>query len=137
MIDLGLPYIRGYKPAFNYQGLLADVVAAQVDSRQRRLLESADRLIEDVPDEPSAPEWAAVLEAKPELITRDTDQMVREYAPRHYNYAAREGHNRRLGERGEEFVLRLEQRRLASLGREDLVDEVEWTSKKLWRWGGL
>jgi hypothetical protein len=129
LIDLGLPYIRGYKPAFNYQGLLADVVAAQVDVRQRNLLQSADRLIDDVPEEPTELQWDAVLEAKPELIKREMDKMVREHAPRHYNYAAREGHNRRLGERGEAFVLHLEKRRLASLGREDLVDEVEWTSK--------
>jgi len=130
LIDLGLPYIRGYKPAFNYQGLLADVVSAQVDVRQIQLLDSADRLIENVPEKSSEPEWNAVLEPQPELETISASPKVREYAPRHYNYAAREGHNRRLGECGEEFVLRLEKRRLASLGREDLVSEVEWTSKK-------
>jgi len=129
LIDLGLPYIRGYKPAFNYQGLLADVATAQVDLRQIQLLASADRLIEDVSEERSEAEWDAVVETKPELEEIATSPRIRKYAPKHYNYAAREGHNRRLGERGEEFVLRLEKRRLASLGREDLVDKVEWTSK--------
>ena len=31
--------------------------------------------------------------------------------------------------RGEEFVLSLEKRRLAGLGRKDLAKEIEWTSK--------
>jgi hypothetical protein len=129
LIDLGLPYIRGYKPAFNYQDLLANVVEAQVVLRQIQLLESVDRLIQDVPEKPLEPEWDAVVVAKTELARRDTVQMVREFAPRHYNYAAREGHNKRLGERGEEFILCLEKQRLASFGRGDLVDEIEWTSK--------
>lgn len=128
LIDLGLPYISGYKPAFNYQGLLAEVVSAQVVSRELALLEGADRLIQSVPQEAAEPDWGAILEMKPELEEPDSDR-VRQYAPRHYNYAAREERNRQLGERGEEFVLHLEKRRLAGLGRRDLVDEVEWTSK--------
>ena len=105
------------------------MIEVQVDSRQLQLLESVDRLIQEVPEEPSEPDWDAVVETKPELEKISATDTVREYTPRHYNYAAREGHNRRLGERGEEFVLRLEKRRLATLGREDLADEVEWTSK--------
>ena len=69
------------------------------------------------------------MEAKPELEEVSPNRRGRSYAPRHYNYAAREGHNRRLGEQGEAFVVGLEKHRLARLGREDLVDEVEWTSK--------
>jgi hypothetical protein len=130
LIDLGLPYIRGYKPAFNYQGLLADIVGAQVDSRQLQLLESAERLMHDAPERRPETEWDKVFEARPVLEGLSTSLQVREHVPRYYNYAAREGHNKRLGQCGEEFVLHLEKRRLASIGRVDLVDEVEWTSKK-------
>lgn len=129
LIDLGLPYIRGYKPAFNYQGLLWDVVSAQVNSRQLALLESVDRLIQGVPGESLEPEWDAIVETKPQLENTENGDKVREYTARHYNYAAREERNRQLGECGEEFVLRLEKRRLSRLGREDLMDEIEWTSK--------
>lgn len=34
-----------------------------------------------------------------------------------------------MGERGEEFALKVEKNRLQLLGREDLAREVEWTSK--------
>src|SRR4030095_9374540 len=33
MIDLGFPYLAGYKPRSNYQALLAEVVAAQVKAK--------------------------------------------------------------------------------------------------------
>jgi len=96
---------------------------------QIQLLEGAEQQIRDVPSEANEPEWNALIEAKPEIERREAGNIVREFVARHYNYAAREGHNRRLGERGEEFVFRLEKNRLASLGRIDLANEVEWTSK--------
>jgi hypothetical protein len=130
LIDLGLPYIRGYKPAFNYQGLLAEVVEAQVYAREIQLLDGADRLIEDVPEEVPAPDWKAILEPKPELEKLSATPGTRDFRHRHFNYAAREGHNRRLGVRGEEFVLSLEKRRLSGLGRPDIAEAVEWTSRK-------
>lgn len=61
-----------------------------------------------------------------------TDQIVGEHRfrkPAKPNYAERESRNRVLGERGEEFVLAIERRRLSEIGRSDLVDDVEWTSK--------
>jgi hypothetical protein len=44
--------------------------------------------------------------------------------------AEKEARNRVLGQRGEEFVLTVEKVRLASLGREDLIQDIEWTSKE-------
>lgn len=129
LIDLGMPYIRGYKPAFNYQGLLASVVETQVNLRQSELINSVDRQIECVPERVIEREWDAILEAKPEREDKEPIRNVREYRPRQYNYAEREARNRRLGYLGEEFILHMEKQRLARLGREDLAREVEWTSK--------
>ena len=50
--------------------------------------------------------------------------------PRRIDYAAREARNRQLGERGEEFALEYEKFRLRRLGRDDLLSDVEWTSKE-------
>lgn len=55
---------------------------------------------------------------------------VREYTPRIYNYPEREAQNRKLGLKGEAFVLKYEQYRLISAGRKDLAQEVEWTSQE-------
>jgi hypothetical protein len=84
--------------------------------------------IQEVPSASSEPDWDVVLESKPELEKVSTSDGVREYSARQYNYAAREDHNRKLGERGE-FVLQLERRRLATSGRTDLAEEVQWISK--------
>ena len=53
----------------------------------------------------------------------------REYVARHIDYSLREAENRKLGESGERFVLHFERFCLTRAGREDLANEVEWTSK--------
>ncbi len=50
--------------------------------------------------------------------------------PRRIDYTAREARNRQLGERGEKFVLEYEKIRLRRHGRDDLLSDVEWTSKE-------
>jgi hypothetical protein len=66
LIDLGLPYIRGYKPAFNYQALLASVVTHHVTARRLQIERGAEDLIQ-APPEPGAVDWATVLDEPPEL----------------------------------------------------------------------
>lgn len=46
------------------------------------------------------------------------------------NYAEREAKKSKLGEAGEEFVMRFESERLSGLGRHDLISDIEWTSKE-------
>lgn len=129
LIDLGLPYIRGYKPAFNYQTLLATVVAEHVKARRPQIERGEEALIQP-PAEPVAVDWATVLDEPPELVERENKNRVREYEPRHYNYGERESQNRRLGESGEKFVIEYEKFRLERLGRRDLANTIEWTSKE-------
>jgi hypothetical protein len=129
LIDLGRPYIRGYKPAFNYQSLLATVVAEHVKARLPQIERGEEALIQ-APIEPVAVNWETVLDEPPELQREPTPNRVREYQPRQYNYGERESQNRDLGERGESFVMEYEKFRLEKLGRRDLADAIEWTSKK-------
>jgi len=128
MIDLGLPYIRGYKPAFNYQQLLAEVVAAHVKGRVRQLEEGEEKLAEAAIATPEL-DLSMVLVEAPRLEESNGTPARRQFAPRIYNYGERESRNRRLGEEGERFVLRYAYYRLETLGRSDLAKEIEWTSK--------
>ncbi len=48
---------------------------------------------------------------------------------RRFDFVARDAANRDLGQRGEEFVLELERKRLHDGGRRDLVRRIEWTSR--------
>lgn len=128
LIDLGLPYIRGYKPAFNYQRLLRSVVLAHVDARRGQVEQRADAVIESVPVEAMVMDWSRVMDAPPERIEDPVPTDLREFQPRIYNFSEREERNRRLGTAGEQFVLDFERHRLIALGRPDLAASIEWTS---------
>jgi hypothetical protein len=129
LLAAGLPYIEGYKPRSNYQGLLADVV---VDRAQR----SSDllRIVEADADRPMVvPEVQDILDVLVDRPTpgRQTDE-VREsaHSPQRLptNYLEREARNRSLGRAGEQFVLNYEIARLLYARCERLASKVEHTA---------
>lgn len=129
LIDLGFPYIAGYKPRSNYQGLLAEVIAQRL-AVNPRLLDiagsDADRPI--VP--PEIDDILSVL-TDPPSIDRDPSRTNAMLDPAHRpvtNYIEREARNRSLGAAGEEFVLAYERRRLERSGHERLAARIEHTS---------
>lgn len=130
LLELGQPYIKGYKPAFNYQRQLKQVVLSYLAAHPQELnliAESAD--IEITPPTGNI-NWNAVLDTElPERITR-VQETRREYLARKVNYTERERNNRSLGERGEAFALEYERHRLTQAGRPDLAKEVKWASQK-------
>jgi hypothetical protein len=129
LIELGLPYIRGYKPAFNYQKLLSDVVKSQVTVREKQVQNGAEEVVNDAPQMHLHNDWASIIDEAPVIDQEEKKTVVRQYQPRVYDYTSREESNRKLGRRGEEFVLEFERQRLTSLGRKDLAKKIEWTSE--------
>lgn len=129
MIDLGYPYIAGYKPASNYQGTLKDVVEVHLANLHGDLVEQAERSLDaqEMPQEEV--DWAMVLEDAPAPAASQAPQK-REFIPRKYNFPEREASNRKLGLAGEQFVLDFEKHRMRQAGRADLVSEIEWTSQE-------
>lgn len=129
LIELGFPYIAGYKPRSNYQGLLHDVVSERLSS-SRRLLDiaaaDADGLI-------AVPEVADILGILTDPPLPSRPREAREPATRQpafsINYLEREGRNRSLGEAGEEFVMNFERARLIGAGKQTLADRIEHTSR--------
>lgn len=130
LIELGQPYIKGYKPAANYQQQLKAVVLAHLAAHQQdidRINDSADQPLEQKVLEV---DWDKVFDPDlPELIP-GIKEPERAYLARRINFTERERRNRSLGEKGEEFVLDYERFRLERAGRPDLVREVEWRSKE-------
>jgi hypothetical protein len=129
LIDLGFPYIPGYKPRGNYQRLLREVVADRlVGDRAIQQLAAADATssssIPEVPDilkvvtDPPKP-----LHYVSEAGTLGTSLGV--------NYLEIEARNQALGLAGEEFVLLFERARLASVGREALADKIQHVSREV------
>jgi hypothetical protein len=127
----GYPYIGGYKPRVNFQALLEQVVLEYLDVRREFFDSVMDgpvlspktspnlrslalhRLIEPPPEEMRIPQMAWSPTARLSKV----------------DFVRRDAANRDLGQRGEEFVLEFERKRLHDAGRRDLAVRVEWTAQ--------
>lgn len=131
LLNLGLPYIQGYKPALNYQKQLYHVVLAYIAGQQnqfQRLIETADL---PITFDSKPINWESVYDPSlPETIP-SVQEPSRKYLARKTNYSQREMNNRNLGVQGESFVLEFERQRLIRANREDLAHEVKWSSHDL------
>src|SRR5262249_6723771 len=129
LLDMGLPYLDGYKPARNYQKrLLPQAIDAYLESHPEIHEQMAsspilnptaspavsegevDSYFDDPPDRMSVPKG----DAKPWLSRRG----------RKVDYARRDALNRHLGRLGEQFILEIERRSLLEAGRDDLASRV-------------
>jgi len=131
---LNLPLCRsqqkGYKPAFNYQRQLHQVVLSHIAANLQELDVFSNAADTPVEAQPHILNWANVLDPDlPERIS-SVKEIQRDYLARKPNYTERERNNRSLGERGEQFVLDFERFRLEQAGRPDLAQDVKWVSKE-------
>ena len=135
LVEMGLPYVEGYKPRSNYQSILATEVEAFLDQQPGFLQQLAagptlnptqsnpitkpnlDEVIDDPPERIFAP----TITAKP-WLSRKSRKM---------DFAERDAANRQLGMLGEQFVFELEKYRLNQAGRDDLAQKVLWASRDI------
>ncbi|MEQ5815316.1 DUF3883 domain-containing protein [Marinobacter sp. NFXS11] len=131
LLELGLPYIPGYKPAFNYQQQLKQVVLSYLAGNQK-VVDDVNLVADKVADEPEYYDrgWDAVFDPEPPERIPHVAEGRPSYLAKRIDFSERERRNRQLGERAEEFVLRMERQRLTAQGRPDLAAEVEWSSKE-------
>lgn len=129
LIELGFPYIDGYKPRGNYQELLRLEVAARLDESPQ--LAVAARTIVEAPviQTPDLQSLNDVLVPAP---VRDRPRRLvyerRQGAPmprRQINYLEREAHNASLGRAGELFARSVEHQRLWEAGHRHLAERIE------------
>lgn len=130
LLDAGFPPIPGYKPRFNYQALLAEVVGermAKAAQLQDVAAVDADRplVVPEVDDILAVLTGAPKPKPKPRAISEPSRPVIRLTT----NYIEREARNRSLGLAGELFVVNYERARLISLGKESLASRIEHTSK--------
>lgn len=130
LLALGCPWISGYKPRSNYQGLLFDVVAAQVD-RNPLFDQTARTAAEQPATVPLFHSIEGVMVSAP-VLRHSAKEPAKEYERRtsglKRDYVQREARNASLGAAGEEFVLLYEQKRLYKLGKKALGEQVERVS---------
>lgn len=130
MIALGFPYVAGYQPRSNFQQLLLEVVAAQVNAKPI-LDEAALAAVQQPAVLPDHADFSLVKADAPLRDHRAQSAYAPTFNPVKRDYLERESLNRSLGLAGEEFVVQFEHWRLVQLGKRQFADRVEHVSKSL------
>lgn len=130
LIDLGMPYIDGYKPRINYQKALLPVVIKDYIERNPDILELFKKDSELVPVIPSVSDFLSLLESPPVAEKKATKiaETRAVYIPNAENYLEIEAQKQMLGDAGEQFVINFEKARLIRTGKESLADRIEQVS---------
>ena len=140
MIDLGLPYIDGYKPRGNYQGLLREITETllesfpklikiiQIDVNRSAELQKIDNILNTLVSPPVSNNHSMNIREDRVLFKANKFSKI--------NYLEREARNSSLGAAGEEFVLKYEKIRLGSIEKLNLVDRIEQISETQGDWAG-
>lgn len=126
MLDLGLPYIRGYKPRRNYQAALIAEIQRRVDAAPQ-LLHALGDFAEG--DAPPGSQLRRTQPPKPAPPPR-TSPAKRDGVGRHRDYGLLQEENSRRGRQGERLVVDYERAWLGEQGRDDLADCVTWAADK-------
>ena len=127
----GYPYIDGYKPRFNFQALLEQVVLEYLDLHRAFFepLVAGPVLTPTTSPDPSALDVNRLVDTPPEAMRIPHTVWSPTARLSRFDFVARDAANRDLGRRGEEFVLEFERKRLHDGGRRDLVERIEWTAR--------
>lgn len=125
MIDLGFPYIRGYKPRANYQALLR-IVAEQQANGKSTLDQAALAAVQQPATTPTQTDFNRVKTDAPlkQHRAKDLESALLFRAVKR-DYLEREARNQSLGLAGEEFVALFEHWRRVELGQPRLAEKVE------------
>lgn len=125
--DLGLPFIDGYKPLSNAQGLLREAVRGFLDGNPTEL-EGVINILDAVPATVVAPmDYNAVLVPPPSSATGGP--LARRRLAHKFDFAGRDAKNRSLGEQGERWVIEYERARLKAAGCAHLIQAIEHVSQ--------
>lgn len=125
MINLGFPYIRGYKPRVNYQALLATVAEQQINGKAT-LDQAALAAVQQPAATPTQTDFARVKTDAPLKQHRAKEiESAPVFRAVKRDYLEREARNQSLGLAGEEFVALFEHWRLIELGQQRLAEKVE------------
>jgi hypothetical protein len=129
LIGLGLPYIKGYLPRYNYQSLLEEAVIHWL-SDNLWIEEAFRRFADEGAAEYEVVDFSDFVTAPPVVGSLKDPVFTPSKKPIHINYLEREQRNRQLGESGERLVLQYERWALAQQGKDSLADQVRWVSKE-------
>jgi len=156
--ELGLPFVRGYRPMANYQAAIFPAIERYLSTHPDAWQIGDARLIAraaHIARAPGVNETASpfsspfhgegdreavegppplgstlIFEPPPDLAAARPRPESLQRLVRKFDPAARDAHNRALGLSGEERVFHSERARLIAADRADLARKVEWTSQE-------
>jgi Protein NO VEIN, C-terminal len=120
---LGLPRIRGYLPATNYQTAIISAIDRYLSQNPVAL--HPEKTVNGFTERPGL-----FVETPPLLLPvtprrEDIERLVRKFNP-----VERDFRNRKLGRDGEELVFQFEREKLRQLDRSDLAKKIRWISEE-------
>jgi hypothetical protein len=120
MLQLGLPYIKGYKPLPNIQQALLTEVKRRLEADPAWVAE-----LQPQSESPAEVRFSASLRrvAVPDMPTEPRGRKV--------DYGLLQEESKRVGDRGEEFVFNFEKASLEREGRADLAMDVLWVAREV------
>lgn len=133
LFKMSLPYIKGYKPRFNYQKetlekAITDYILKHKLSLKRDFESFSESVIRRKYSK-TIIDFSTIVNEEPATSIVYEDEPL--YRPIKINYLEREQNNRKLGEEGEKLVIEYERWSLIQAGKPSLADKVQWVSKDL------
>lgn len=130
LIKLGLPFIIGYKPKWNYQQILETKVIEFIKIQKATLEPKFNRFSESQFAIHVQIDFLSMLVKPPERQFFEPEPEIEYWRkPIKTNYLEREQNNFSLGQSGEKLILDYEKWRLTQLGKDSLADKVEWIAE--------
>ncbi len=130
LMEMGLPFVRGYKPRFNYQQVLIKAITDYLEKNQSIIefeFEQFARQSGVIKNEENF-DFQHFLSDEPVISAIPENTPL--FRPIKINYLEKEQNNRSLGESGERLIIDYERWRLIQSGKDSLADKIEWISKE-------
>ena len=132
MLEMGYPYVDGYKPRSNFQNLLKEVVERQVYAKPE-LTEMVAQLITQEAQKPAGITDLLSIQVEPPKREKKQNSVYEDQPKLRVamkrNYLEQEARNQSLGLAGEELVIEFEHRRLWKQGAKALAERIQHVSK--------
>jgi len=130
LINLGKPYIAGYLPRYNYQNLLEDEVIDYLIHHSEIEFDFQQFVEKDLKKLQTRIDFRRIIVSPPVITSVKEPKPYYKHKPIKINYLEKEQSNKALGLYGEEIVIEYEKWNLIRLGKDNLVDKIEWISKE-------
>lgn len=128
LIKLGLPFIKGYMPRYNYQHILEERVIGYLKDQRQIMEPKFMAFAKEIPDPLEVHDFSTILTSPPVKSVLLEPEINYKRKPIKINYLEREQNNTSLGLRGEELVVAYEKWSLILAGKDALAEKIEWVS---------